>query len=228
MLLHDVNKKIVDLRYSAFDESELEELKAKKKASQSKLGKSQKHSVDGMSVTTKLTAEEIEKLDKEIAELEREMEEDRRAGRARFTQKVFIDYKGKNRRPPYHFTWVRYTPTNDFREFNQWITGYQYTPVKYGKDPFYPIGAKVNASNYWQFDDVVFVKRDLRDYLLDKVNEKKKQLGGQALIDRLNRQIEKEQKFMAEHQMIDLNNMAEQIEKNGYEVDDSVLTSLGI
>ena len=220
MLLHEVNKQIVDLRYSEFDESELDELKAKAKKLEEKIPAAKTKKVD--------YEKELEKLKAEIQILEDEMEAEKRAGRAKFKKKVTINYKGQNRRPPYHFTWVRYTPTNDFREFNQWITGYDYTPVKYGKDPFYPIGAKVNASNYWQFGDVVWVKRDLKAYLLDKIKEKKNQIGGEELIKRLQKQFEEQDRYLAEKQWDSIQEMERQIEENGHQVGDDVLRSLGI
>jgi DNA repair exonuclease SbcCD ATPase subunit len=219
MLLHDVNKQLVDLRYSEFDESELDELKAQKTKLEAKIATAKTKKPD--------YEKELEKLEAEIKETEREIEEDRKAGRAKFKNKSYVTY-GKNRRAPYHFTWVRYTPTNDFREFNSWITGYGYSPVKPGKDPFYPVGAKVNAANYWQFHDVVWVKRDLKEYLLEKVKERKAQIGGKELIDRLTRKIEIEQAYMVENQYNQISDMARQIEENGLEVDDSVLASLGI
>lgn len=281
MLLHEVNKQLVDLRFSEFDESELDELKAKKSKLKTNFAKAEsnknqnmvlleKHHESEKKHKTKLaTAKKAEKptdkieadlkknqrlqadaesliekhttimqsIDTEIAVVDAhiqtqtdEYEEEKRAGRARFSKKTFIDYKGKNRRPPYHFTWVRYTPTSDppFRDFTQWTTGYEYTPVKYGKDPFYPIGALVNAANYWQFQDVVWVKRDLKAYLLDKIKEKKEQMGGKELIDRLNRQFEKQDKYAVEKEYQNLHDMEKQIKEHEHAVDDSVLTSLGI
>ena len=218
MLLHEVNKKLVDLRYSTFDESELDELKAQR----DKVGKE--------STKTK-TADEsnqtLEELDAQIKEVADELEENRRAGRAKFKNKEYITYT-QNRRAPYHFTWVRYTSTNDYREFNQWINSYDYTPVKPGKDPFYPTGAHVNTANLWQFSDVVWVKRDLKEYLLEKVAEKKRNISGQELIGRVNRQIEQEQMYLAETEMRSLKDMERQIHENGLDVDDSVLSNLGI
>lgn len=220
MLIHDVNKRLVDLRYSEFDDSEMEALRKKKEALEKKIETAKAKKPD--------YEKELEKLESDIKALEDETEEERRAGRARFKTRAYINYKGKNRRPPYHFTWVRYTPTNDYREYNQWITGYGYSPVKYGKDPFYPEGAKVNQANLWQFGDLVWVKRDLKEYLLEKVAEKKRTISGQNVIDRVQAQMEREGASIPRQQLAQLKDMAQQIEDHGHQVEDSVLTSLGI
>lgn len=220
MRLDQVQKNIVDLRHSEFDESELDALKAKKKQLEKK----------AETATTKKPEYEkqIEAVAKEIEELERETEQEKRAGRARFSRKTIIDYRTKGRRPPYWFTWVRYSPNSDppYREFTEWVAGGEYTPVKYGKDPFYPVGATVNQSGYWQFKDAVWIKTDLKEYLLKKIAEQKQQTGGEELIRRLEKQWDAEDQYMAAKKFRSLEDMERRLQDDG--IDDDILRSIGL
>jgi len=176
MYLHQINRRIVDLRHSILDESELDELKAKK----AEIEKS----------TAKNKQAELLKVEEAIKKQEETYNEERRAGRFAFKKKVYIDYHG-NRRPPYHFTWCRYSATNNYEDLSAWQAQYQYTPVIYGKDQFWPESVYVNASNYYQFGDLVWVKCPLKEYLLRKEEERMLTERGQKKIDAMDSEFDK-------------------------------------
>jgi hypothetical protein len=176
MYLHQINRRIVDLRHSILDESELDALNEKK----AELEKS----------TAKGKQAELFKIDEEIKKQKQIYSEERRAGRYAFKKKVYIDYDG-NRRPPYHFTWCRYSASNNYEDLSAWQAQYGYTPVIHGKDQFWPESVYVNASNYYQFGDLVWVKCPLKDYLLRREEERKLMERGQKKIDAVDSMLDK-------------------------------------
>lgn len=198
--IHEINRRLIDLRLSEFDESELDELNAKKAALEKKLGTLKQEG------TIAKCQRELDELDKEIEQMKRSYMEDRKAGRAKFKKKVYISYRSANR-PPYHFSWCRYSSSNDYRDLSTWqSTRPWYTPVVYGKDQFMPESVPVNGKNYYTFGDLVWVKCNLSDYLEFKDEERKKvdQQSGRAELQKVEADFEKHGAMIPDAMLNDL------------------------
>ncbi len=182
--LHQINRHLIDLRYSILDESELDELKAKKAELEKKMKNAKTKKAD--------YEKELSQVEENIEKQKKVYDEERRAGRSKFKKKVYIDNKSE-RRPPYHFTWCRYSPQNNYHELSMWQAKRpHFTPVIYGKDQFCPESVAVNAANYYQLGDVVWVKCDLGAYLALKEEERRLIPTGAMKMEESKSQLRKE------------------------------------
>lgn len=80
-------------------------------------------------------------------------------GQYDITDKQYVDYDTKARRPQYYFLWVRYNPADGLRTVRdykiQW--GFNYVTID---DPFWPEGVPLTEGKYL-FGDVVLMKCQL-------------------------------------------------------------------
>jgi hypothetical protein len=80
-------------------------------------------------------------------------------GQYALTDKQYVDYGTKARRPPFYFLWVRYNPADGLRTVRDYKTqwGFSYVTVD---DPFWPEGVPLTEGKYL-FGDVVLMKCSL-------------------------------------------------------------------
>lgn len=83
---------------------------------------------------------------------------DPKTGKYFFTDKQYVSYRGKGRRPDYYWTWERFDPRNNYMDLNSAkFKGFE--PVSLGDPDFLPEGVPpVHGSGYFVFVDVVLVK----------------------------------------------------------------------
>lgn len=86
-----------------------------------------------------------------------------------FVKKVYVDYYNRGIRPPYWFTWCRYSKTNDYRDLYEWKVMYGYTPVQKGIDPYWPDGVMPDENGFFVVGDLISVKRNLIDHLQESL-----------------------------------------------------------
>ena len=101
-------------------------------------------------------------------------------GEYEFDEKVYIDmYGNKESRPPWFFTWCRYSPQNNYREFREWkVTGY--TAVNVDEDKYWPEPLPPNENGHYVFGDVILVKRKLIDELKERLERQTMSKGAAA------------------------------------------------
>lgn len=108
-------------------------------------------------------------------------------GEFAFKKKVYINFFDKGRRPPYWFTWCRYSPNNNYRDLYEWKVEWGYTPVNRDTDPFWPEPVAPNAEGNYVRGDLILVKIPLADHLKRKLEEQAvSNLGARAKLKQFN------------------------------------------
>lgn len=92
-------------------------------------------------------------------------------GEYKFTKKVYVNFYDKGRRPPYWFTWCRYSEKNNYMDLYEWKMTWGYTPVNRDEDPFWPEPTAPNGEGNYVVGDVILVKVKLIDHLKRKLEE---------------------------------------------------------
>ena len=169
--------KHVDLAHSKLDDGGVADLrrrrgealidvKSAQKTPQPKRTEEQKHTLATLKDTLK-TAQTQLKQAEEVAS--REFKNGIKEGRLRFTKKVYVDYRGiKAPRPKHYLKWCRYDSFNNFREFRDWQAARNWSPVIAGRDPYWPDGLAPDNKGYYVFGDLILMKTNMKDYLLQR------------------------------------------------------------
>lgn len=127
-----------------------------------------------------INLDEVKIVDKRFSELElpKNPEEAKRAkirmektGEYRFSKKVYINFYDKGRRPPYWFTWCRYSPNNNYQDLYEWKMTWGYIPVNRDTDPFWPEPIAPNPEGNYVLGDLILVRINLIDHIQRKLQE---------------------------------------------------------
>jgi hypothetical protein len=86
-------------------------------------------------------------------------------------KKVYVNFYDKGRRPPYWFTWCRYSDKNNYMDLYEWRMTWGYTPVNRDEDPFWPEPTAPNPEGHYVVGDVILVKVNLIDHLKRRLEE---------------------------------------------------------
>lgn len=78
-----------------------------------------------------------------------------------FSEKSYVNYADKGRRPDFFLTWERWEPSNGYREFNQSRVKYQASHVLVSEKQFWPEGVPPDGEGKYVFGDAVLIKYPL-------------------------------------------------------------------
>jgi len=151
--------RVVDLRRSVLDNSELEDAEKHLKTLKATLKRTKDESKkEDLGTQIKKAEEDIKKIS-ELYERERY-----RDGIFKFKDKVYVSYKEPGARPPYWFSWCRYDNRDNYRHLSEWRYQFGYMPVS-KDDPYWPENVPLNQNGHYQIGDLCLVKCNLIDHL---------------------------------------------------------------
>ena len=109
-----------------------------------------------------------------------------------FEEKKYIDmYGNKEARPPWYFTWCRYDPRNDYREFREWkVSGY--SAVQVDDEEYWPEPLAPNENGHYVFGDVICVKRPLIDELKYRMEKQSRNTSARSKIEAFQEQMSRD------------------------------------
>ena len=91
------------------------------------------------------------------------------SGMFKFRIKRFVDYSGtQGPYPAYAFKWIRYSPTNGYREYQEHVANHW--SKMFTDEPYWPDGIAPSSEGDFRFGDTILMKQDLKRYLV-KVEE---------------------------------------------------------
>jgi len=156
---------MIDLRYSVIN-SPLDDLKKDRGVIQGRLKK-----IKDEEKKTAVT-KELDEINLKIQTAESELQRMRDEGDYEFKEKVLLSFRDVSRMPPYFFTWKRYEPNNNYREFREAkVDGWR--PVT-KDEPYWPSPLPPDEHGYYVAGDVIWMKRSLKDHIMEKLaNEKR-------------------------------------------------------
>ena len=91
-------------------------------------------------------------------------------GRYEFVEKKYVSYQNPEVRPPWYFSWCRYVPQNNFKEFNEWKWRWKFDKVTV-EDGYWPEGLAPDANGVYTTGDVILVKCPLSEYIKRRKHE---------------------------------------------------------
>lgn len=158
---------IIDMRFSEID-TNIDDLRSEVSKIKSRLDKTKDEEKRAVTQGALDTAEEV--LKTEEARLQR-MEDE---GDYDFNKRVLMSFRDNERIPPYFFTWVRYEPSNNYREFREAkVKGWR--PVLKGED-FWPSPLPPDENGYYLAGDVIFMRKSLKDYIMEKIEKQQRNI----------------------------------------------------
>ena len=100
-----------------------------------------------------------------------------------FTKKVYVNmYGGKEVRPPWFFTWIRYEKANNYDEYR--TCKYDgYSAVQVDVDEYWPEPLSPNNNGHYVFKDVICVKRPLVDELKYRLEKQARNTSARSKIE---------------------------------------------
>jgi len=102
-------------------------------------------------------------------------------------KKMYVNFYDEGRRPPYWFTWCRYSETNNYRDLYEWKQQWGYSPVNRDNDPFWPEPVPPNPDGHYVVGDVILVKVPLVNHLKRVLEERAiSNLGARAKLKQFN------------------------------------------
>lgn len=112
-----------------------------------------------------------------------EEKSDPKDGNYDFSKKVYINmHGGKEVRPPWFFTWIRYEKANNYDEFR--TCKYDgYSAVQFGEDEYYPEPLSPNNNGHYVFKDVILVKRPLIDELKYRLEKQSRNTSARSKVE---------------------------------------------
>ena len=126
--------------------------------------------------------------------------------------KRYVSYKDPAQRPPWHFWWCRYTPTNGYQDLADANARWGYTPVTLN-DGFWPEGLPCpDVNGKFTNGDTILVKCPIQNYL----KRRKHEIG---LSETMAKRVKQEW-----HNRL---RSEQQAGPGGMDVDESLLRSLG-
>ena len=84
-------------------------------------------------------------------------------GEYEFTQKEYVDYLTKGRRPAWYFCWVRNNPMDGYKDVRDYQVKWKFSYVTVD-DPYWPEGLAPHNGHY-EYGDVVLMKCPLVEEL---------------------------------------------------------------
>jgi hypothetical protein len=95
---------------------------------------------------------------------------DPKTGEYTFIEKVYVDYQNPETRPPWYFSWCRWTDKNNYAEFNEWRTLWKFSKVVI-EDGYWPEGVAPDSNGNYTFGDLIWVKCPLKEYIDKRKHE---------------------------------------------------------
>lgn len=110
-----------------------------------------------------------------------------------FSDKKYVNYTDRARRPDYFLTWERWDPRNGYREYNDSRVKYGASHVLSTEKEFWPEGVPPDGENKYVFGDAVLIKYPLivelkrRAFARDMANR-----GAKAKMDQFKSQMKQD------------------------------------
>jgi len=108
---------------------------------------------------------DIKIVDMKRSEIDQE-KSDPKKGKYVFISKKYVDAATKVA-DNVTFSWCEYNAQDGYRTLNTWRVRSNWEPVMDGEHAYWPEGVQPNAAGYYQFGDLVLVRRSLEEEIAD-------------------------------------------------------------
>ena len=180
-MLQDLNKRIIDFRHSRLKvDEEISKVERSMRAAK---------------------GEKKAELQSKIEELKKERKRQFDKAEYEFIEKNYIDYSGKRvAKPPYFFSWCRYTSHNEYRDLEREKHQREYYPVVADKDKFAPEGLSPK-NGYYIFGDLILVKRPLTRQIQERMEQIKRARGATNEFKKFQRELDQHGAAISDNEM---------------------------
>jgi len=183
--------RVLDLRLSILDDGDVTPLRTAYGEAVVKYRTILKTDPKAAEKFKEMVEEKKEELQKAEEGLRGLLNECRKTGVFKFKVKRYIDYSGNVTFPEYAFEWVRYSRTNDYREFQTYQANH-WTKVTPDGD-YWPEGIAPDPEGEFRFGDAILLKQDLRRHLVKKQEDKLlADRAGKGEMDKFRSRVERE------------------------------------